>query len=179
MVCNRCIAAVKELLDEQKLPYNRVQLGEVELQKEPTEKQISTIKERLEQLGFELLDDTKKKIIEQIKILIIEYVHYGKGDTRFNLSDQLTAKLHKDYSYLSHLFSQVEGVTIEKFLINQKIEKAKELLIYNEADLSEIAFQLGYSSVAHLSAQFKKVTGLTPTYFKKMGGSRRKALDNI
>ncbi len=179
MVCNRCIAAVKNLLEEQELHYTSVQLGEVELQKELTEKQISMIKERLEQSGFELLDNSKRKLIEQIKIIIIENVHHGKGDGRYNLSEQLTVKLHKDYSYLSHLFSQVEGTTIEKYLINQKIEKAKELLVYNEASLSEIAFQLGYSSVAHLSAQFKKITGLTPTYFKTMGGNRRKTLDNV
>jgi AraC-like DNA-binding protein len=111
--------------------------------------------------------------------LIIEQVHYGLGEERINLSHQLSSRLHKDYSYLSHLFSEVEGITIEKYLIHQKIERVKELLAYDEANLSEIAFQLGYSSVSHLSAQFKKVTGLTPSHFKKMGGMRRNSLDNV
>jgi AraC-like DNA-binding protein len=106
-------------------------------------------------------------------------VHYSGESEQYNLSYLLSSRLHKDYSYLSHLFSEVEGTTIEKYGIQQKIEKAKELLVYNELPLSEIAFQLGYSSVAHLSAQFKKVTGLTPTHFKNMGGIHRKALDNI
>jgi len=125
------------------------------------------------------LDDTKRTTIEKIKTTIIEQVHYGIGDDRYNFSDLLSTKLHKDYSYLSHLFSEVEGITIEKYIINQKIEKVKELLVYNELSLSEIAFQAGYSSVAHLSAQFKKVTGLTPTHFKKLGGTRRNTLDKV
>jgi AraC-like DNA-binding protein len=179
MVCNRCIVAVKALLDDLGLAYASVQLGEVTLQKEPSEAQLRLLKEGLSALGFELLDDSKRKLIEKIKTIIIEQVHYSGENEQYNLSHLLSSKLHKDYSYLSHLFSEVEGTTIEKFGIRQKIEKAKELLVYNELPLSEIAFQLGYSSVAHLSAQFKKVTGLTPTHFKNMGGIHRKALDNI
>lgn len=179
MVCNRCIAAVKHALDELNLQYTSVQLGEVEMPNVPTEKQIIVLKEKLTQLGFELLDDAKKKLIEKIKTLIIEQVHYKEGDERYNLSDVLSSKLHKDYSYLSHVFSEVEGITIEKYLINQKIEKIKEFLVYDELSLNEISDQLGYSSVAHLSAQFKKVTGLTPTHFKKLGGIHRKALDRV
>jgi AraC-like DNA-binding protein len=156
-----------------------VQLGEVTLQKAPAETELLRLKEGLSALGFELLDDSKRKLIEKIKTFIIEQVHYSKDDERYNLSYLLSSRLQKDYSYLSHLFSEVEGTTIEKYLIYQKIEKAKELLVYNELPLSEIAFQLGYSSVAHLSTQFKKVTGLTPTHFKNMGGIHRKALDHI
>ena len=171
MVCSRCIAAVKALLDDLNVRYHSVQLGRVELEKEPGVKQMGEIKEGLQQLGFELLDDKRKKIIDQIKTIIIKQVHYENGDQRYNLSEILSSKLHKDYSYLSHLFSEVEGTTIEKYLIQQKIERAKELLVYDETSLSEIAFDLGYSSVAHLSAQFKKVTGLTPSHFKKLGSS--------
>jgi len=178
MVCNRCITAVKSLLNELQLPCNSVQLGEVILEKELTAKQTVMLKDRLAQLGFELLDDNKKKIIEQIKKFIIEQVHYEKTDGRYNLSDRLSYSLHKDYSYLSKLFSEVEGTTIEKYLINQKIEKVKELLVYDELSLSEISFQLGYSSVAHLSAQFKKLTGLTPSHFKNLGG-HRKTIDSV
>lgn len=179
MVCNRCISAVKFLLDELKVQYTLIELGEVSLSKAPTNGQLTLLTDKLQHLGFELLDDTKRKLIEKIKIIIIEHVHYKEGDERYNLSEILSSKLHKDYSYLSHLFSDVEGITIEKYLINQKIEKIKELLVYDELSLNEIAYQLGYSSVAYLSAQFKKVTGLTPTHFKKLGGIHRKTLDNV
>jgi AraC family transcriptional regulator len=179
MVCNRCINAVGNLLTELKIPYASIQLGEVLLQKEISQKQTDTLKGRLAELGFELLDDAKKKIIEKIKTIIIRHVHYNGGDQRFNLSEVLSLSLHKDYSYLSSLFSEVEGTTIEKYFINQKIEKAKELLVYDELSLSEIAFQLGYSSVAHLSSQFKKVTGLTPSHFKKLGTKSRISLDKL
>lgn len=174
MVCNRCISAVGGLLTELKIPYTSVELGEVIIPDELKKHQTVDLKNKLKELGFELLDDAKKKIIEKIKSIIIQQVHYGNGEERYNLSDVLSSALHKDYSYLSHLFSEVEGTTIEKYLINQKIEKAKELLVYDELSLNQIAFQLGYSSVAHLSAQFKKVTGLTPTYFKNLGGQRKK-----
>ena len=179
MVCNRCIAAVKQLLDELKLKYSAILLGEVSLQKAPSGKQMEVLKDRLYQLGFELLDDEKMRVIEKIKTIIIEYVHYGVGDERFNFSDLLASKVHKDYSYLSKLFSETEGITIEKYMINQKIEKVKELIVYDELNLTEIAFKLGYSSVAHLSSQFKKATGLSPTHFKKIPGNRRKALDSV
>ena len=179
MVCNRCITAVKQEFEKLKLPVTNISLGEVQLKKEPSEKQLLRLKQNLIVLGFELLDDNKKKLIEKIKNIIIEQVHHSQIDEQHNFSEILSKKLNKDYSYLSGLFSSVEGVTIEKYIINQKIEKAKELIIYNEMNLSEIAYHLGYSSVAHLSAQFKKVTGLTPTYFKKSGGTYRKTLDSI
>ncbi len=173
MVCNRCILAIKSLLDELKFAYTTIQLGEVSLSKEPIEKQLTLLRDRLQQLGFELLDDSKRKLIEKIKTIIIEQVHYDKGDERYNLSEVLSSKLHKDYSYLSGLFSEVEGITIEKYIINQKIEKVKELIIYDELSLSEIANQLSYSSVAHFSNQFKKVTGLTPSHFRQVGQNKR------
>ena len=179
MVCNRCIAAVKHILDEEKVDYRSAQLGEVELQQEMTEEQAGNVQAKLEQVGFELLDDGRKKIIEKIKNLIISQVHYNQGDDRYRLSDILSSQLHRDYSYLSHLFSEVEGITIEKYLINQKIEKVKELLVYNETSLGQIAFDLGYSSVAHLSTQFKKVTGMTPSQFKALGRHNRKTIDQV
>ncbi len=179
MVCNRCILAVENLLVENKFQYSSVDLGEVELKKAPTQKQMQALKTGLQKIGFEILDDSKQKIIEQIKTIIIDKVHYQKGDDRFKLSEVLSSKLRKDYSYLSHLFSEVEGTTIEKYFINQKIEKAKELLVYNQETLSEIAYRLGYSSVAHLSAQFKQVTGLTPSHFKNLGGTHRKTIDEV
>lgn len=179
MVCNRCIMAIKHLLEELHLHYTSVELGTVELEKEPTESQTALLKERLLQLGFELLDDARKKLIERLKTIVIAQVHHEMDEQRYNFSDILSSTLHKDYSYLSRLFSDVEGITIEKYIINQKIEKVKELLVYDELSLSEIAFRLGYSSVAHLSAQFKKVTGLTPSHFKKLGGQHRKTLDEV
>ncbi len=149
------------------------------MQKAATEKQLAPLKENLAHLGFELLDGTRQKLIEKIKNIIVEQVHYNEFDSRYNFSDILSKKINKDYSYLSNLFSEVEGITIEKYIINQKIEKAKELIIYDELNLSGIAMQLGYSSVAHLSAQFKKVTGLTPSHFKKAGGAYRKSIDAV
>jgi AraC-like DNA-binding protein len=179
MVCNRCINAVKSLLEEMNISYSSVQLGEVAIERNLSQKQIAILKEKLAKLGFELLDDVKQKMIEKIKTVIIEQVHYGKEDSRYNLSGVLSSLLHKEYSYLSRLFSEVEGITIEQFFIQQKIEKVKEWLVYDELTLSEIAWKLGYSSVAHLSSQFKKVTGLTPSNFKNIGGRQRKPLDQI
>ncbi|MEO6288717.1 MAG: AraC family transcriptional regulator [Ginsengibacter sp.] len=179
MVCNRCIQAVKQLLENLEMAFTALQLGEVTLVKNPSQKQLEFLKARLHDLGFELLDDAKMKIIDKIKTVIIEYVHYGVGDQKFNFSHFLTSKVNKDYSYLSKLFSETEGITIEKYMINQKVERVKELIVYDELSLSEIAYQLGYSSVAHLSSQFKKITGYTPTYFKKMPGNQRKTLDEV
>ena len=179
MVCNRCIMVVRQEFEKEGLHPVDVSLGEVELVQEPSASTLQRIGQKLDGLGFEILDDSKKKIIEKIKNIIIEQVHYNKTDNRFNLSQVLSSTLNKDYSYLSNLFSEVEGTTIEKYFINQKIERVKELLVYDELSLSEIAFQLGYSSVAHLSAQFKKVTGLTPSYFKKPGNKNRQTLDKI
>lgn len=179
MVCNRCITAVKLELEKLHLEAASVLLGEVSLVKEPTENQLLQFKKNLSALGFEVLDDSRKKMIEKIKNIIVEQVHHTAINEKYNFSVVLSKQLNKDYSYLSGLFSEVEGITIEKYFINQKIEKVKELIIYDELNLSEIAFTLGYSSVAHLSAQFKKVTGFTPTHFKTMGGKQRIPLDNV
>lgn len=179
MVCNRCVAAVKLALDDLGLGYSFITLGEVELEKPSPDKKLALLKEKLENLGFELLDDNKKRIIEKIKNIVINKIHHSALKENERFSEVLSQELRKDYSYLSNLFSDVEGITIEKYIINQKIEKVKELLVYAELNLSEIAFRLGYSSVAHLSAQFKKITGLTPTHFKKIGSRHRKPLDNI
>ena len=179
MVCDRCILVVKQELDKLNLIAASIKLGEVQLANEPNEKQLAQLKERLASVGFELLDDAKKKLIEKIKNIIVEQIHYSDADNKHNFSEILSQKVHKEYSYLSGLFSEVEGITIEKYIILQKIEKAKELLVYDELSLSEISYKLAYSSVAHLSAQFKKVTGLTPSHFKKLGGIHRKPLDKI
>lgn len=179
MVCNRCIMVVKQELEKIKLLPALVSMGEVELAKPATDKQITNLDERLKELGFELLDDQKKKHIEKIKNLLIKKVQSGEVEEHFSISNYLTKALNKDYSYISRLFSEVEGITIEQFFILQKIEKVKELIIYNEMNLSQISYQLGYSSVAHLSAQFKKVTGLTPSHFKKIGNTHRHSLDNV
>lgn len=179
MVCNRCITAVKQELENLNLPPVAISLGEVELAKSPSEKQLAQLKIRLEELGFELLDDSKKKIIEKIKNIVIKKIHHSELEEQERFSELLAHTIRKDYSYLSNLFSEVEGITIEKYIIKQKIEKVKELLVYDELSLSGIAFRLGYSSVAYLSTQFKKITGLTPSHFKKIGNHHRKPLDDV
>ena len=156
-----------------------VRMGEVELNDTPTESQLKEINSSLQNFGFEILDNQKHKLIERIKNLLVDKIQSGDIEEHFTLSEFLNGKLHKEYSQLSRLFSEVEGTTIEQFFILQKIEKVKEWIAYDELSLSEIAWKLGYSSVAHLSAQFKKVTGLNPSHFKKMGENHRKSLDNI
>ena len=179
MVCNRCILVVKQELEKLNLVANSIALGELQLTKEPSVEQFVQLKENLAALGFEVLNDIKKQLIEKIRNIIIEQIHYQPVDDEHNFSEILSKKLHKDYSHLSSLFSEMEGITIEKYIINQKIERAKELIAYNEMNFNEIAFHLGYSSSAHLSAQFKKITGLTPTHFKKVADKRRKPIDKI
>lgn len=179
MVYNRCIMVVQNELDKFGLDVQNIRLGEVILDKEPTTEEKDKLEKALILLGFELIDDKKSRIIEKIKNSIIDLVHYQDNDTKTNVSDVLSSKLHHDYNYLSNLFSEVEGTTIEKYFIAQKIEKAKELLVYDELSLSEIAFRLNYSSVAYLSNQFKKVTGLTPSYFKQIREDKRKPLDKV
>ncbi len=178
MVCNRCILVVRQELEKLKMVPENIGLGEVIFIKPPTEKQLSALDKNLGELGFEVLDDAKQKQIEKIKMLLIKKVQSGSLEEHFSLSDLLSNVLHKDYSSISRLFSEVSGSTIEQFFILQKIEKVKEWLVYDELTLSEIAWKLGYSSVAHLSAQFKKVTGLTAGSFKKMGG-HRKSIDQV
>ena len=179
MVCQRCISAVQTELTKQGLEYLHVQLGEAIIKDVLTAEKTQCLAEALRRMGFELLDDQKQQLITKIKSIIINLIHHSDKPEKHKLSEVLTNNLHKDYSYLSSLFSEVEGVTIEKYLISQRIEKVKEMLIYDELTLSEIAYKNGYSSVAHLSAQFKKVTGLTPKHFKMSGINQRRALDQI
>jgi len=179
MVCQRCKTAVKNELERVALHPQSVELGEVELAEEISAAKLEELQAGLQALGFELIDDKKSRTIEKIKSLVIDLIHHNGEQTRLKYSEYITQHLHYDYSYLSKLFSEVEGVTIEQYIIAQKIEKVKELLVYDELSLSEIADRLGYSSVAHLSAQFKKVTGLTPSFFKNMGGRHRHPLDEV
>lgn len=179
MVCSRCVMVVKQELVKQKLQPAIVSMGEVELQKSVSEKQLLQLDIGLKELGFEILDNQKQKQIETIKNLLIKKVQSGELEEHFSISAFLSKTLHKDYSYISRLFSEVEGITIEQYFILQKIEKVKEWLVYGEQNLSEISYSLGYSSVAYLSAQFKKVTGLTPSHFKKIGNSHRYPLDRV
>lgn len=154
-------------------------LGEVLLNRELSADERKVLEQRLSQLGFELIDDRKKRLVEKIKNVIIDAVHYRDGALRQNLSEVLSNELNHDYTYLSNLFSDMEGTTIEKYLIAQKIERVKELLLYNELSLSEIAYHLNYSSVSYLSNQFKKITGKTPSQFKHGSPEQRKPLDKV
>ncbi|MBS1946277.1 MAG: helix-turn-helix transcriptional regulator [Bacteroidetes bacterium] len=179
MVCNRCKMVVRSELEKAGLLPLSVDLGEAEIKNRPTKNQLQAFGASLKQLGFELIDDKKSRIIEKIKNEIIKIVHHSGENISINLSDHLSAALHYDYGYLSNLFSEVEGATIEKYFISQRIEKVKELLVYDELSLSEIADKLGYSSVAYLSSQFKKVTGLTPTFYKSMKEHKRKNIEDL
>jgi AraC-like DNA-binding protein len=179
MVCDRCKIVVKSELEKLGINPLHIALGEVTLTSPLNDEQKALIKNRLDSLGFELTNDKKSRLIEQIKTSIIELVHYNNNELRVNLSGYLSDKLHHDYNYISNLFSEIEGTTIEKYFIAQKIEKVKELLVYDELTLSEIAFRLNYSSTAHLSNQFKKVTGLTPSHFKGIKADKRKPLDKV
>lgn len=179
MVCSRCKMVVKSEFEKLGLQTISVELGEVELQNEITESQKEVLLQNLHSLGFDLLDDKKSKTIEKIKTLIIDLVHHKNNELKTNLSDYLSENLSQDYNTLSNLFSEVENTTIEKYFISQKIEKVKELLIYNELSLSEIADMLNYSNVAHLSNQFKKITGLTPTSFKQLKDKNRIQIENL
>jgi AraC family transcriptional regulator len=180
MVCDRCIMAVRQELDALGLPYKNIQLGEVELAATPGAGQMESLRDHLEQLGFELLDDKKSTIVEKIKNAIIQLIQRPEEETsNKKLSAILEERLDMDYNYLSGLFSSIEGITIEKYVILQRIEKAKELLMYGELTLSDIADQLAYSSVQHLSQQFKKTTGLTPSHFRNLKTNKRTSLDKL
>ena len=180
MVCDRCIKTVSNIFEQEGITPESVGLGQVRLKTKLDKEQEKRIRTLLEAEGLNWLDDQKTKLIEEIKRIIIELVHYSNLDEmNKNLSVYLSEKLNKDYHYLSSLFSSVENTTIEQYFILQKIEKVKELLVYDELTLNEISFKLGYSSVAHLSAQFKKVIGLTPSHFKQIGQMKRKPLDKI
>ena len=180
MVCDRCITVVRQQLEQQGLEVQEIALGTADVVPEPSESQLSAIAGSLEVLGFELIDKDKDKLIEGIRNTIIELVHYTElPDLHVNFSQLLAERLNKEYSYLSRLFSESEGITIERFIIQQKIEKVKELLQYDELNLNEIAWKLGYSSSSHLSNQFKSVTGQSPRQFKTLAINQRKPLDKI
>lgn len=179
MVCPRCLEAVKDIFQGIDLSVIEMQLGKVSIPHPIAADQKLILKERLAQKGFELLDDKQTQLISEIKSIIIQEIHYSKTPSPVNLSTLLTKELPYDYSYLSRLFSSVEGRTIENFVLHQKIEKVKELLTYEELNLSEIAFKMNYSSSAHLSSQFKKVTGMTPTQFRKLQNQNRRSIDEI
>ena len=179
MVCIRCKMVVKSELEKLGLHYIVVNLGEAEIMEDISKEQIDLLSGSLKKSGLELMDDKKSILVEKIKTIIIELVHYTDEQIKINLSDYLSDKLNHDYTYLANLFSEVKGTTIEKFYLTHKIEKVKELLVYAELNLTEIAWKMHYSSVAHLSNQFKKMTGLTPSHFKNLKHKRRSAIGNV
>ena len=179
MVCARCEMAVKKLLEEMDISVCALKLGEAEIENPLTETEKQQLSENLKDLGFELLDDKISQTIERIKNLIVNLVHYQKYQLKINLSTYLAEDLKQDYNALSNLFSENEGITIEHYFITQKIEKVKELMMYDELSLSQIADRLGYSSVAYLSNQFKKQTGLSPSFYKSMKQNHRRNIDEV
>jgi len=179
MVCIRCKMVVKSELEKLGLHYVSVDLGETEIMEEISPEQLTRLSIALKKTGLELMDDKKSILVEKIKTIIIELVHYADEQIKINLSDYLSEKLNHNYTYLANLFSEVKGTTIEQYYLAHKIEKVKELLVYDELNLTEIAWKMHYSSVAHLSNQFKKMTGLTPTHFKNLKNKRRSALGNV
>ena len=179
MVSNRCKMAVKEELKKLGLHFIVVDLGEVEIMETITSDQREQLKLSLFDSGLELMDDKRAVLIEKIKNTIIEMVHHSDEMIKTNFSDYLSEKLDHDYTYLANLFSEVQGTTIEHFIINHKIERIKELILYDELNITEIAWKMNYSSVAHLSNQFKKVTGLSPSHFKQLKDRRRNQIEDI
>ncbi|MDH5379557.1 MAG: AraC family transcriptional regulator [Cyclobacteriaceae bacterium] len=179
MVCPRCIESVREIFLDLKIQTSSIQLGEVILTETMDSNSKIELEEKLKSNGFELIKTHNSVLIGQIKTIIIEYIHYQNNSSKYNLSTLISEKLNHEYSSLSKLFSSVEGITIERFTLKQKVERIKELIFYNEFTLSEIALKMNYSSVAHLSSQFKKETGMTPTEFKKLRKPDRRSLDSI
>jgi len=179
MVCIRCKMVVKSELEKLGLHFSGLELGEVEIMDKISKDQLANLAAALKLTGLELMDDSKQILVEKIKTIIIELIHHTDEQIKINLSDYLTDKLNHNYTYLSNLFSDVKGTTIEQFYLANKIEKVKELLVYDELNLTEIAWKLHYSSISHLSNQFKKMTGLTPSHFKKLRKHKRTALGNL
>jgi len=180
MVCDRCIKVVDEEISKLGLQIKVIKLGKVIVENELDINTQARLKTTLENNGFELIDDKKSQIIDAIKTKVIQYVHYGQEvPNNRNFSDFLASEIGYDYSYLSSLFSSVQGVTIEKYMILQKVEKVKEMLAYDQLSISEISWKLGYSSIHHLSSQFKKITGINPSEYKKLKDRRRKPLDKV
>ena len=179
MVCQRCVLTVENIFNDLRIPFHKISLGEVDLQEKLTDNELKKIDQELNRVGFELIERRVNKIIEDIKKAVMEYLNLGMEGENLKLSAFIVKKIPYDYSYLSDLFSTIEGKTIEQFFILSRIEKVKELLVYDQLSLTEISYQTGFSSVHHLSAQFKKVTGLTPSHFKKIAADKRKYLDRI
>lgn len=179
MVCERCKTAVLAALEKESLHVLNVQLGEVEIKETLLPEKLKIVNDSLKALGFEIIDDRKSQLIEKIKNHIIELIHHNEENIKVNISVYISTHLHYDYNYLSNVFSEVEGITIEKYFIAQKIEKVKELLKYEELTLSQIADKLGYSSVSYLSNQFKKQTGLSPSFYKSMKKNSRQNIDDL
>ena len=179
MVSNRCKIMVKDELKKLGLHFMVVDLGEVEIMENITDEQREQLKSALVDSGLELMDDKRAILIEKIKNVIIEMVHHTDEMIKINFSDYLSEKLNHDYTYLANLFSEVQGTTIAQFLISHKVERIKELIIYDELNISEIAWKMNYSSVAHLSNQFKKVTGLSPSHFKQLKDKRRSPIEEV
>lgn len=179
MVSIRCKMVVKSELDKLGLSYGYVDLGEVDIKGNISASQLETLKNALKNDGLELMDDKRAMLIEKIKNVVIEMIHYADEMPKIKNSDYISEKLNHDYTYLANLFSEVTGTTIEHYIIAHKIERIKELLLYDELNITEISYKLNYSSVAHLSNQFKKITGLTPSYYKHLKHKRRIPLDNV
>jgi AraC-like DNA-binding protein len=179
MVSNRCKLAVKDELKRLGLHYIMVDLGEVEIMEDLSDETMECVKTALLSVGFELIDDKRSVLIERIKNSVIEMIYHSNEVIKIKFSHYLSKKLNYNYTYLANLFSEVQGITIEQFIISHKIEKIKELIIYGELSISEIAWKMNYSSVAHLSAQFKKIVGLTPSHFKQMKEKKRRPIDEI
>jgi AraC-like DNA-binding protein len=179
MVCIRCQMVVKAELEKLGLHYTYVKIGEANIIEDILPEQLVELDHALKKSGLCLMDDKRSILVEKTKSAIIELVHYTEEQIKVNLSDYLSEKLNYDYTYLANLFSEVKGITIEKFYLTHKIEKVKELIVYDELTLTEIAYKMHYSSVAHLSNQFKKITGLTPSHFKKLKNQRRNTLEDV
>ena len=181
MVCHRCVMAVTAILTETGISFEKVILGEIHLKRQLEKHELKTLGGKVQAIGFELIDRKGSSVIEKMKKLIIQKARNEVDEhiARLKLSTYISDSLHHEYTYLSSLFSSVEGRTIENYFIEQRIEYVKELLVYGELTLSEIAYKLDYSSTAHISSQFKKVTGLTPSHYKKIGSEKRKSLDHV
>ncbi|MEO6645400.1 MAG: AraC family transcriptional regulator [Chitinophagaceae bacterium] len=179
MISLRCKMLVKEELRKLALPFTNVDLGTVEMAEDITPVQLLQLKQNLLKSGLELLDDKKSILIEKIKNVIVEMIHYSDELPKVNYSDYISSKLKHDYTYLANIFSEVKGITIQQFIIIHKIERVKELILYDELNFTQIADKLHYSSVAHLSNQFKKITGLSPSFYKKLKQKRKNNLENI
>jgi AraC-like DNA-binding protein len=179
MVCQRCVLTVENIFADLKIPFRKITLGEVDLEEKLTDNESKKLDRELNKVGFELIERRVNKIIEDIKKEVMEYLNLGMENEKLKLSSFIVKNIPYDYSYISDLFSTIEGKTIEQFFILSRIERVKELLVYDQLSLTEISYQTGFSSVHHLSAQFKKITGLTPSHFKKIAADKRKYVDRL